>query len=31
MSFFTWKLSEEAKKIESFSEISKIDGEDEHF
>ena len=31
MSFFTLKLSEDAKKIEIFSEISKIDGEDKHF
>ena len=31
MSFFTLKLSEDAKKIEFFSEISKIDGDDEHF
>ena len=30
MSLFTWKLSEEAKKIEIFPKISKIDGEDEH-
>ena len=27
----TFKLSEEAKKIEIFPKISKIDGEDEHF
>ena len=31
MSFFTLKLSKETKKIENFFEISKIDGEDEHF
>ena len=30
LSFFTVKLPEEAKKIEIFSEISKIDEEDEH-
>ena len=31
LSFFTLKLTAEAKKIEFFSEISKMDEEDEHF
>ena len=31
LSFFTLKLPEEAKKIEIFTEISKMGGEDKHF